>query len=307
MGRGAALALVNPAASQGAAARLWPRLLPLLQHQFPDLTVRITQAPGDAERWAGEWSSEHPEHPVFAVGGDGTVHEVVNGLLGGSRSVRLGIIPAGTGNDVARNTGIPSDPAAAVERLSRGRPISVDAARLRFHTPTGLPRSRFFINSTSVGVSPRANRIAATVRRILPGRICYALGGILALVAEGAGDYTVTSAGRSLHSGPALNITLANGASFGGGMRISPASSVSDGVLDQVVIGAIGRLRAILALSRLYAGTHVRMGGISVTPVRETVHILRTDAAMLIEADGEEFEASNELSVDILPGAVQLL
>ena len=159
----------------------------------------------------------------------------------------------------------------------------------------------------SVGVSPRANHIAGTIRRLLPGRMCYALGGLLALMVERAGRYTVSSADGVHHDGRALNITLANGASFGGGMLISPASSVSDGALDQVLIGDIGRISALIALSRLYAGTHVGMRGISVTPVRDAVHIRRTDGNLLIEADGEEFEGSSELSVEILPGAVQLL
>ncbi len=307
MGRPAALAIVNPTASRGTAARLWPRLEPLLTGLFPDLTVRTTQGPGDAERWAGEWADEHPEHPVIAVGGDGTVHEVVNGLLRGRRSARLAVIPAGTGNDFARNTGIPADPRAAVERLSRPRALAVDAACLRFHTRDGRARSRIFVNSTSVGVSARANHIAGALRPILPGRICYLLGGVLALLLEGTGNFAVTCPGRTLHHGRARNITLANGATFGGGMRISPASTVSDGALDQVVIGDIGRLTALLALSRLYAGTHVGMEGVNVTVVRETVQIRRLDGAMLIEADGEEFEATNELSVDILPGAVRLL
>jgi len=246
---------------------------------------------------------------VLAYGGDGTVHEVVNGLLSGDGGgpSRLGIIPAGTGNDVARNSGIPADAEAAIARLAPERPRPVDAARIRFHSREGLSRTRFFINSTSVGVSPVANHIAARVRRVLPGKICYALGGVLALIAESAGSYTVTSGEATLFSGPALNLTLANGASFGGGMRISPASEVSDGTLDLVVIGAIGRIRALLALSRLYAGTHVRMGGIRVVPARQPVHLRRADRAMLIEADGEEFEAGNDLWVDILPGAVQLL
>lgn len=307
MAREEALAIVNPAAARGAAARLWPRLAPLLQRRFPGLAVRTTAAPGDAERWAGEWAAGHPGRPVLAIGGDGTVHEVVNGLLGGRETAPLGIIPAGTGNDIARNNGVPADPAGAVERVARGRPTPVDAARLNFSSPEGVVRSRIFINSASVGVSPRANHIAGTIRGILPGPIRYPVAGVLALLAEGAGDYTVTSARGRLHGGRALNLTLANGASFGAGMRISPASEVSDGALDLVVIGDIGRCRALLALSRLYAGTHVRMGGVNVTPVRETVHIRRADRAMLIEADGEEFAAMHELSVDILPGAVQLL
>lgn len=269
--------------------------------------MRTTQAPGDAERWAAEWNLEQPGRPVIAVGGDGTVHEVVNGLLGGGGPALLGIIPAGTGNDVARNSGIPARPESAVERIVRNNPVPVDAGRLRFTEPAAAERSRFFINSVSVGVSPRANHIAGTLRRVLPGRIRYAVSGVLALMMEKAGCYDVTTGAQSLHSGRALNLTLANGASFGGGMRISPASVVSDGALDLVVIGAMGRLRALLALSRLYPGTHLRMSGVTATPVRETVHIRRLDQKLLIETDGEEFEAMSDLWVEVLPGAIQLL
>ena len=303
---GGVLVVVNPTAFGGAAGRRWPLMARHLERHFPSFTVRTTAARGDAERWAAEWTAKHPDQLVVAVGGDGTVHDVVNGLLRDRASARLGIIPAGTGNDIARNAGVPTDPEAAVERLARDQPMPMDAGRLRFQGRDGVSRSRIFLNSASVGVSPRANHIAGNIRRVLPGRICYALGGIAALIAEGAGRYVVTAAGRTLHSGPALNITLANGPSFGGGMRISPASSVSDGRFDQVLIGDIGRIRALIALSRLYAGTHVRMPGVSVTPVKETVQIRREDGAMLIEADGEEFEATGELTVEVLPGAVQL-
>ncbi|HEU5218639.1 MAG TPA: YegS/Rv2252/BmrU family lipid kinase [Gemmatimonadales bacterium] len=302
-----ALAVSNPVAAGGAAARAWSRLVPQVDRRFPSLAVRVTTAPGDAERWALEWAAAHPGRPVIAVGGDGTVHEVLNGLLRGHPSASLGIIPAGTGNDVARNTGVPINPEGALERIFRNRPTAVDAARVRFQGTGAEPRTRLLLNSISVGVSPRANHIAGRIRRALPGRFRYAISGILALAAEGAGEYTVTAGGRTLYHGRALNLTLANGASFGGGMRISPGSTVSDGMLDLVVIGAIGRIRALIALSRLYAGTHVQMGGVSVTAVGETVQIRRADGPMLIEADGEEFEARAELSVEILRGAVQLL
>jgi diacylglycerol kinase (ATP) len=301
------LVIVNPAAARGAGARLWPRLEPALRARFPGLTVRATEAPGDAERWAGEWADLHPDDPVIAVGGDGTVHEVVNGLLRERPTCRLGVISAGTGNDFARNTGIPADPHAAAQRMARGTAARIDAGRVEFSGDGGTWRARTFVNSASVGVSPRANHIAGSVGRMLPGRIRYALGGILALLAERAGSYTVTSAGRILHQGRALNLTFANGPSFGGGMRISPGSVMTDGVIEQVVIGDLGRVRALLALSRLYAGTHIGMRGIGVSPLRETVQVTREDGGMLLETDGEEWAAGRELTVRVLPGAIALL
>jgi diacylglycerol kinase (ATP) len=301
------LVIVNPVAGRGAALETWRRVETPLAGLFPEHAVRITTARGDAERWAAEWGQQRTGGTVIAVGGDGTVHDVVNGLLHRGVPARLGVIPSGTGNDFARNTGVPTPVAAALERLQQGRPIPVDAGRIRFEGPNGSPGTRVFVNSVSLGVSPRANRIAGSIRRVLPGRICYAVGGVLALLAERAGRYTIASGDRTLFSGRALNITLANGASFGGGMRISPASSPSDGVLDQVVIGNIGRVSALVALSRLYTGTHVGMRGIAVGPIPAEVQIARADGPMLVETDGEDVEAVGVVSIAVLPGAIHLL
>lgn len=301
------LAIVNPVAARGAALSVWRRAEPPLLRLFPGLTSQTTQARGDAERWAVEWARTHPEGTVIAVGGDGTIHEVVNGLLREAAPARLGVIPAGTGNDFARNAGVPVDIPASIARLGRGRPVPVDAGRIGFERANGVPGLRVFVNSASIGVSPRANRIAARLRRVLPGRISYPLGGVLALFAERPGHYTISSGDRTLFSGSARNITLANGACFGGGMRISPASTTTDGVLDQVVIGDIGRMAALRALSRLYTGAHVRMRGITVTPVSERVQISRTDGPMLVETDGEDFTAVAAIWIEPLPGAIHLL
>lgn len=301
------LAIVNPVAARGAALSTWRQVESSLARIFPELIIHTTKARGDAERCAGEWARAYPEGTVIAVGGDGTIHEVVNGLLGESTTARLGVIPAGTGNDFARNTGVPTDPRTAVERLARGAPIPVDAGRIGFTRADGRPGMRVFANSASLGISPRANQIAGKMRRALPSWLCYPLGGVLALLTRPAGHYTIRSGDRTLFSGPALNLTLANGACFGGGMRISPASSMVDGVLDQVLIGDIGRIAALLALSRLYAGTHVRMRGISVSPFSERRQISRADGSMLVETDGEDFEAAGVLSIEPMPGAIRLL
>ena len=302
-----ALAIVNPVAAGGRAGKRWPRLLPAVAERFPGLVVRITRRAGDGEVLGREWAETYPTGAVVVVGGDGSVHEVVNGLVGAGWRGSLGVIPSGTGNDFARSSGLPLRDDEAAARIGGGVPKPVDLGRIRFPDRAGTVYQRLFLNAVSVGVSPRANRLAHSIKAVLPGRLSYAISGVLALFLTGRNSYVVTHDGVTVLSGPALNITVANGASFGGGMRISPGSKLDDGVLEQVVIGPIGTLGALLALSRLYQGTHVKMRGVTVTPVRGTLRVHRAEGVMLVEADGHDFEASGELAIDGVPGAVTLL
>lgn len=302
-----ALAIVNPVAAGGRSGRQWPQLLPGVMERFPGLVVRATEGAGHAEAIGRDWATAYPTGAVVVVGGDGSVHEAVNGLvLAGWRGL-LGVIPAGTGNDFARSAGLPLRALESVLRIGQGQPKQTDLGRIRFTEPDGEVRERLFLNAVSVGVSPRANRLAHSVKTILPSRLSYAISGVAALFLTGRGRFAVTHDGTPVLSGEALNITVANGASFGGGMRISPGSKLDDGVLDQVVIGPIGAMRALLALSRLYQGSHVHMRGVTVGPVRGTMRLTRGGGVMPVEADGHDFNAVGELVIDVLPGGVALL
>ena len=304
-----ALAIVNPAAAAGRGATVWRRVEPILRGKLPDLEVRLTAAPGDAERWAREWGGArgHPGGVVVVVGGDGSVHEAVNGLLGSDLRFRLAIIPAGTGNDIARNLELPPNPLDAAADLVPVRARTMDVGRCSFRTGAGEARSRFFLNSVSTGTSARANRLAVRLGQVLPGAARYPLSGLAALVTGTPVTYKVTSGGRVLHHGPALNLTVANGACFGGGLRISPGSDPADGVLDLVVIGAMGRFRGLRALSRLRAGTHVEMKQVHTMPLRDPIQIRRGAGVMMIEVDGENLEAEGELRIEILPGRLTIV
>jgi diacylglycerol kinase family enzyme len=185
--------------------------------------------------------------------------------------------------------------------------VQVDVGRIHFTRADGGGDRRLFVNSASVGVSLRANRIAARFRALLPGRACYSLGGVVALLAESAGSYTVESGDGTPRPVRALNLTVANGACFGGGMRISPGSSPVDGILEQVTIGDIGRLAALRALSRLYAGTHIGMPGITVATLAGPLRITRSDGSMVVETDGENLEVVGAIAIEALPGALRLL
>jgi diacylglycerol kinase (ATP) len=169
------------------------------------------------------------------------------------------------------------------------------------------PGERAFVNSLSGGVSARANVLAHRIRRRLPvrGRLCYVLGGIAALVTVPARRCRVTGWGKMLYDGRALNLTVANGATFGGGIPISPGSSPADGVLELVIIGDLGLPRAAVALARLLAGTHLSLRGIARQPV--TAVRIDRDGEIEIEADGHRYVAAGGVDVTVRPGALRLL
>ncbi len=304
---GSALAILNPTSGGGHASWLWSRLRPALEARVPRLVVHETTGPGDAERRAAEWARSGETGAIIVVGGDGTIHETVNGLAGAGSPVPLGVIPTGTGNDFARNSGLPLDPELALARLWQGAGRRLDLGRLRFHEPAGTERSVVFLNSTSVGVSPAANRHARRLRPFLPGRLCFVTGGVVALLTAQRRRFMVTDASGIVYEGTALNITVANGVGFGGGMQISPDSSPWDGVLERVIIGRVGLGRALLGFSRVKHGAHIGMPEVTVTKTAGETTIESEEAPLHVEADGHDFLATGKIMVSIEAAAVRIL
>lgn len=298
------LALVNPVAGGSRGEAIWRRVEPLLRAELGQIAIRRTEGAGDAERLARE--ATPPPDWVLVVGGDGTLHEAANGLLAREMTPALGVIPAGTGNDFAANCGIPLDPEAAVQALTRRALRRMDVGTLRFRAPDGAIQSRRFLNSVSVGVSPHANRLAHRLRRVLPSRWCYRLGGMAALIVARRHSFAVWCDERPVRNGPALNLTVANGAAFGGGLRISPASRPSDGRLELVAIGPLGIVRALTAFARLHRGSHVTMPQVEVVPGIRTVRI-RGTGVLDLEADGHNYAAEGEVTIEVLQGGLPLV
>lgn len=300
---GVALALVNPAASGGRAGQVFPRLLPALRASFPELEVALTDSPDSAGRVIGAWQEAHAGSPLLVAGGDGTLHEAVNCAVRAG-PVQLGVIPLGSGNDFSRNAGIPLDPSEAVQRLSERRAHPIDLGRLC--VDADLQHHRVFLNSCSLGLSVRANALARRSAGMLRGRLRYGIAGLRAALHARPEHYVIESGERRLFEDLALNLTVANGASFGGGMRISPGSSLSDAGLELVIIRPMGRIRLVAALVRLQRGTHGALREVSVTQVRGPLRITPASPG-IVEADGEEIETAGTLTIDVLPAAITLL
>jgi diacylglycerol kinase (ATP) len=293
-----AYVIANPKAGKGSVGETWERLLAQLHRRGLDPLGDLTQVPGHATQLARE-ARRRGARLVVAVGGDGTVHEVVNGLLAdgpGPDVPTLGVIPAGSGSDYAKTFDIPHDQDAAIERIADpAEPKRVDVGEV-----TTTAGTKLFMNIAEAGFGATCVDRAAKLPRRLGGAV-YLASFLLELPRFRPPDVTVTVDGEAITT-KATNIVVAIGRVFGGGMRVAPDADPSDGLFDvQVQTGS--KLDYVRSIPKVFKGTHVPHR--KVVQRRGVTVDVQAGPAVLVEADGEVL-GSTPASFRILPGALRL-
>jgi diacylglycerol kinase (ATP) len=271
--------IVNPTAGSGRGARVVPWLRERLARG--DAELHVTDDPAQPEALAAA-AAERGCGRVIAVGGDGTVQAVVNGLLGAGRDVEMGVMPIGSGNDLARSLGLPTDMAAAWAVATGLATRRIDVARAR----NGEGHERWFASAGGVGFDAQVAAAMASRRGWQAGRAGYLLTTLTELRRFKNQRVRLTMDGEMLES-RVLFVAIANGAYYGGGMRIAPGAEADDGLLDLCVVGNISRLTAIREMPNLYRGTHVRNSAVSMHVARSLT--VEGDAETRVHLDGEPF------------------
>jgi YegS/Rv2252/BmrU family lipid kinase len=274
-------------AHAGSAA--WERLpeaLGRLRPRFGRIPVHPAGDPGDAETLTAELA---PEVDVLVVfGGDGTVHEVANGLPLGGDGPLVALLPAGTGNDLARALGLPPDPVAAATELTGARPRRLDLL------DCGPRRAA---NGVNAGFAAAAtDTLSRPVKKVL-GPAAYLVGGVKAGLSPPTWPARVEAGGRVVE-GEALAVVVGNGGSFGGGRWLLPDADLGDGLLDVLVVPASAskaRLARHLARDRRLPGDLPRLRGPAATVVTD----------MPCRLDGEPYPTPG--SVAVIPAAWRVL
>jgi YegS/Rv2252/BmrU family lipid kinase len=228
---------------------------------------------------------------VMAWGGDGTINEVASALAFGE--VPLGIVPAGSGNGLARQLGVRKQPADAIRQAIAAEPRRIDLGELG---------DRLFVNAAGVGfdayVASRFNEVGG--RR---GLMTYALITAKALRTYVPPEYAITTPEGSVRV-RAILVTAANSAEFGSGACIAPGARVDDGLLDLVVMSERSRLRTVLGLPRLFNGTVNQVPGCSIRRVNRAT--IESDRPMVFHVDGEPVLGGTSLRLRIHPGALNV-
>jgi len=245
--------ILNPAAGAGRARRLWPKVRDELRYWRVMPDVIETEDAGHATELAKD-AVARGSSLVIAAGGDGTAHEVVQGLMdaaAGSSGTAFGHLPLGTGCDLAAGLGLPHKPAGLLRRMRKGRNTYIDIGVAEISAGASTVR-RYFFNAATVGLGPNvARRFRASKRAQKLGKLGYSLISIQELF--GARPYQVswkTDDGRGDDT-LLLNLFVCNGPTLAGGMRPSPEASFSSGVLHVVIAGSLSLPSALNQFRRM--------------------------------------------------------
>jgi YegS/Rv2252/BmrU family lipid kinase len=290
---------LNPVAGRGRARRIQPSLSNLLTASGIEHTVIESDAPRDLEQKvaaaAGGGASQ-----ILIAGGDGSVHEAVNGLQNSGKFAEVGVIPLGIDNDFAKACAIPShwEDAAMllVDRLKNSMPARpVDIGRMN---------ERCFINNAGIGFDAKIAGIARDLHFPIADLV-YPAATVQALW-DGVSTHAVTAHfNDEVFSGEVTMISINNGPWIGGMLHIAPSAINDDGVLDLLVTRSVSRLRIVTLLPKLIAGTHI--GEPEISHARITKCEIVATEPLMCQLDGEPQPLQARFQFDLLPGALPLL
>ena len=291
--------IANPNAGRGTVSKALPRVESVLRNKNLAYRIVRTTHPGHATEAARQALSDG-ERYLVAVGGDGTVHEVVNGMVrdGGpvAADAVLGVVAAGSGCDFVRSFGLPPDAEQAAERLTGDRVRTIDVGTVTCADGT----TRCFVNIAEAGLGGAVVARAANLGRFL-GSARYAAGFWLTLPRFRPAAVRLDANGQ-YHAWRAFNVVVANCRFYGGGMQISPNSDPSDCLLDILVMTG-PKSDSFTTLPKVYKGAHLPHRNIA--ELRAGQLTIEAEPGFPVEADGELL-GMTPASFGIIPGAIRL-
>ncbi len=286
------LAIVNPVSGRGRTRRLWPRLARQLASLGVTVRPIFTDGPGHARSLAAD-AVESGSKKIVGVGGDGTIHEIANALIG--TEVSLGILPTGGGNDFSKGIGVPLDLLQAVKAIARPRGHRVDVGRLG---------DECFINGLGIGLDGAASLRYRYMRR-LRGELGYVWSAVREALTFRAFDAQLRTE-HWTHTGKVLSVGATNGPYHGGNFRVAPHARADDGALDVYVVRPVAYWTRLSKLARIRRGAHLDMPefGLERAPWME----VELDGPIPAHMDGEPLTLpAGRARVEIVPSALTVL
>jgi len=310
------LVIYNPIAGRGRVKKHWPMVQQALINAGVEFDVAATSAPLDALNVAEKAATKYST--VVAVGGDGTVHEVVNGLLRASsegETIALGIVPLGNGDDFAKMIppqttigGKVFDWHVAIEKINKGQTKLFDVARMSGDQSRSDQdnQPQYFMNGMDIGFGAQTALNFTKIPSFLTGMTAY-----LAAIMKTLIDYRIPKIRIQIDDQEAFEqsttmTAITNGRCFGSGFWVCPEAQVDDGLLDVMVTQSVGRLKILHLIPKIMKGTHVN------EPILKNYKARRVDIKsqrpFVVEADGEiPYPQTRTLEVQILDKRLRVI
>jgi diacylglycerol kinase (ATP) len=298
--------IVNPTSGRGKGEQNYPIIDAELRKLGLEYEMCRTESPGHAIQLAQE-AAQDGFDVVVAAGGDGTLNEVLNGLMlfgnPEGKHPALGVIPIGRGNDFSYGIDVPNDIQAVCKLLASGecRPIDVGLVK-----GGDYPEGRYFGNGVGIGFDAVVGFEALKLKRLsgFPSYIVAALKTILLYFK--APNVQIEMNGQT-HTQPALMVSVMNGRRLGGGFMMAPDGSMEDGLLNLCIVDQVSRLGILALLPRFMMGTQAGHPAIT-TDRMDSIKVTAIDGALPAHADGETLSTAGQvLEIRILPKALQVI
>ncbi len=299
--------IVNPASRSGNGKYVWQKAEKILDQENTEYRVYFTSYQGHATKLARDITARGERLTLIAVGGDGTVNEVLNGIRDFSRVI-FGYIPTGSSNDFARCMGLPTDTEAAVQNILH--PARFDKIDLGLMERNG--QKRYFAVSSGCGFDAAVcqealdSRMKRLLNRLHLGKLTYAGIALKQIILCKPVPVTVTlSNGKSRIFSKAYFVSGMNCCCEGGGLRLSPRADVHDGALDFFVVNKLGKLLIGLMLPTAYIGLHTIFPGVHIYRARSAQ--ITVSGVLPLHTDGEPCLMKGTVTLSCCPQALTLL
>ncbi len=298
------LIIANPAAGANRASKIIPLVEEILKKKGIDYVLEITRYKGDEIGIARE-GVKNGFNMIAALGGDGTVNQIVNGIMGSAGAVyklpALGIIPAGTGSDLVKTLNIPVKIEDAVDVLLNGKERLIDIGEIK---GKAWRESRYFINISGIGIDAVTVKELEYAKTIFKGKLAYFYALFRALKIYHGLQLKIKIKDVNV-SVLAYLAAVANGRFFGGGFKITPDADIADGLFDICIVEKVGIIKTLLNLAKVIKGTHTKI--IEVRMFRADKVIISSDCLMPVEIDGEVEKEDTEYYFKVNPKALKVM
>ena len=299
--------ILNPTAAGGRAKRLESRILAGLTDRFgPDYTLCVTERAGHASASASAAVAAGTAL-VVAVGGDGTVHEILNGLLRTRPTVgarcELGIVNCGTGSGLADSLGLPDALDGQLDLLTLPYSVAIDVGHVAYRDASGRAAQRWFASECQVGIGSVVTACVHPTSKRFGGRLAFGAATLRSVFRHRASALSVSYNGTGATTLPLLGLAIGNGHICAGGMRLTPGARLDDGVFDVLTIHDMGIPTRLVNFPRIYAGSHVQSPRFAVHRTGQLT--IAAEPPVSVSADGECL-GFTPCRISLLPAALRI-